>query len=196
MIIWRSFLITALSPLFVLFILLCCAALCSPLGAGAETWALAAGSPQLGWAGPTPMCPEGSSLQTQLRRKQTREGSGSLVGVQRDAVPAVGGGFTTLQHSGDLLFFAFCGGVCWQWTIFHLKNGSSFAVHLPRWRFCCSSSGELEEPTALTPQSQGKACGLEEPFERLLNLNLAASVVNESKEQITPNQAHVAVKGI
>lgn len=33
--------------------------------------------------------------------------------VQRDAVPVVGGHFTTLQHSGDdLLSFAFCGGVC------------------------------------------------------------------------------------
>lgn len=65
-----------------------------------------------------------------------------------------------------------------------------------QWQVCCSSSGELEEPTALTPQR--KARGLEEPFERLLNLNLAASVpvVNESKEPICPNQACVAVKGI
>lgn len=49
---------------------------------------------------------------------------------------------------------------------------------------CCSSPGGLEEPAALTPQSQRKAYGLEEPFERLLNLNLAASVpvLNESKE--------------
>lgn len=47
-----------------------------------------------------------------LRRKQTKEGSGSLVGAQRDAVPAVGGGSSTLQRSaGDLPSFAFCG-VC------------------------------------------------------------------------------------
>lgn len=58
------------------------------------------------------------------------------------------------------------------------------------------SSGELEEPTALTPRSQRKARGLEEPSERLLNLNLAASVVDESREPIAPSQARVAVKGI
>lgn len=67
-----------------------------------------------------------------------------------------------------------------------------------QWQVCCSSSGELEEPTALTPQSQRKARGPEESFERLLNLNSAASVpvVNQSKEPIAPNQARVAVKGI
>lgn len=59
-----------------------------------------------------------------------------------------------------------------------------------------SSSGELEEPTALTPWSQRKARGLGEPFERLLNLNLAASVVGESREPIAPSQARAAVKRI
>lgn len=83
------------------------------MGSGAETWGLAAGSPQWGWVGPTP-CAEGFSLQTQLlRRQQTKEGSGFLVGIQRDAEPVVGAGLSTRQRSADdLLSFAFCGGVC------------------------------------------------------------------------------------
>lgn len=95
-------------------ILLCCAALSVSFGnwrreLGSGCWVPTAG---MGWS--HPMCLEGFSLQTQLlRRKQTKEGSGFLVGDQRDAEPVVGAGFSTLQSSAvDLLSFAFCGGVC------------------------------------------------------------------------------------
>lgn len=57
---------------------------------------------------------------------------------------------------------------------------------------------ELEVSTALTPQRQRKARGLEEPFKRLLNLNLVASVpvLNESKEPIGHNETGIAAKTI
>lgn len=63
---------------------------------------------------------------------------------------------------------------------------------------CHSSTGELEDSAALTPQGQRKARGLEEPFKRLLNLNLVASVpvLNESEELIGPNKTGIAGKGV
>lgn len=63
---------------------------------------------------------------------------------------------------------------------------------------CRSSTGELEGSTALTPQRERKARGLEEPFKRLLNLNLVASApaLNESKEPIGPNETGIAANGI
>lgn len=103
-----------------------------PLGTGAESWGLAAGSPQSGWAGPTSMCSEGFSLQTHLlRRKQTKEGSGFLVGVQR-CCTCCGWG---LHHPTALWWWSSL--PCFLWR--SLLTMDFFPYE--KWkRFCCSSS--------------------------------------------------------
>lgn len=204
MIIWRLSLTTALPPPFVLFIFLCCAALIVSFGNWCQTWGLPAGSPQLGWAGPTSMCLEAFSLQTHLpRRKQTQEGSGFLVGVQRDAGPAVGGGFTTSQSSADdLPSFAFCGGVCWHRAIFHLKNGSSFAVCLPCWRF--SMAGVLQQlwrawgaRCSHTTESEKGTWAWRAFWETLEpELGCFCACCERKQRAKRPNQTHAAEKGV
>lgn len=61
-----------------------------------------------------------------------------------------------------------------------------------------SCTGESEESTTVTPQTQRKSCGLEELFRRLLSLNFIASVpvVNENEELISLNETAIAAKGI